>query len=71
MNLAVLSDDERAALVASREQVVEGFQQLMADRNFERAVSVGTGDRAEVVDRFAKVRGLFRTVLENNGGGTQ
>jgi hypothetical protein len=71
VNLAVLSDRERSALVASREQVVEGFQQLMTDRNFERAVSVGTGDRVKVVDRFAKVRELFRTVLQTNGGSNQ
>lgn len=71
MNLAALSDRERSALVASREQVIEGFQQLMTDRDFERAVSVGTGDRVKVVDRFAKVRELFRTILENHGGNTQ
>ncbi|WP_327234072.1 DUF262 domain-containing protein [Streptomyces sp. NBC_01317] len=71
VNLAALSDRERSALVTFREQVVEGFQQLMTDRDFERAVSVGTGDRVKVVDRFAKVRELFRTVLESNGGNTQ
>lgn len=71
VNLASLTNHERSTLVASREQVVEGFQQLMTDGDFERSVSVGTGDRAKVVSRFAKVRRLFRTVLENNGGSTQ
>ncbi|MFJ6368352.1 DUF262 domain-containing protein [Streptomyces virginiae] len=71
VNLAALSEGQCSALVASREQVVEGFRQLMSDQSFERAVSVSTGDRAKVVGRFAKVRDLFRTVLENNGGSTQ
>ncbi|WP_241844450.1 DUF262 domain-containing protein [Kitasatospora sp. CB01950] len=71
VNLAALSEPRRAALVRSREQVVEGFQQLMTDRNFERAVSVGTGDRAKVVGRFAKVHELFSTVLQNNGSSSQ
>ncbi|MGW2522900.1 DUF262 domain-containing protein [Streptomyces sp. NPDC001617] len=71
VNLAELSDDERATLVASREKVIEGFQQLMTDRDFERAVSVGTGDRAKVVTRFGRVRDLFRTILESDGGGAR
>lgn len=71
VNLAELTDAERASLVASREMVIEGFQLLMTDRDFERAVSVGTGDRAKVVRRFARVRDLFRTILESDGGSTQ
>lgn len=71
VNLARLPDQDHSTLVASRQQVVEGFQQLMANRDFERAVSVGTGDRAKVVTRFAQVRDLFRTVLESNGGTAQ
>ncbi|WBO67001.1 DUF262 domain-containing protein [Streptomyces camelliae] len=68
VNLAELSDAERHRLVAAREQVVEGFQQLMTDRYFERAVSVGTGDRAKVYTRFERVSELFRGVLSNNRG---
>ncbi|MGW1881571.1 DUF262 domain-containing protein [Streptomyces sp. NPDC001970] len=64
VNLAELTDQERTALVASRAVVLERFQQLMTSREFERAVSVGTGDRAKVVTRFAAVRDLFRSVLE-------
>lgn len=71
VNLAELTDAERSALVASREEVIAGFQMLMLDRDFERAVSVGTGDRAKVVTRFAKVRDLFRTILDNHGGSTK
>ncbi|WP_329548255.1 DUF262 domain-containing protein [Streptomyces sp. NBC_01356] len=71
VNLAELSDAERDSLIASREKVIEGFQLLMTDRDFERAVSVGTGDRAKVVTRFARVRELFRTILESNGGSSQ
>ncbi|MEV2195362.1 DUF262 domain-containing protein [Streptomyces phaeochromogenes] len=65
VNLAELSDAERATLVASRERVIEKFQLLMTDRDFERAVSVGTGDRAKVVTRFGRVRHLFRTIAED------
>ncbi|KUO03965.1 DUF262 domain-containing protein [Streptomyces caeruleatus] len=71
VNLAELSDGERDALVAFREKVIEGFQLLMKDRDFERAVSVSTGDRAKVRTRFGRVRGLFRTILDSNGGSAQ
>ncbi|MBT2528849.1 DUF262 domain-containing protein [Streptomyces sp. ISL-99] len=71
VNLSELTDFEHEVLVASREQVIEGFQHLMSNRDFERAVSVGTGDRAKVVTRFAEVRKLFRTVLEQIGSSAQ
>ncbi|GGZ30833.1 DUF262 domain-containing protein [Streptomyces poonensis] len=60
VNLAKLSDHEHASLVTSRHQVVEGFQALMTNRRFERAVSVSTGDRAKVMTRFAEIRTLFQ-----------
>ncbi|MEV7137843.1 DUF262 domain-containing protein [Streptomyces tauricus] len=68
VNLSELDAEERAALVASRESVIVGYQQLMTDVDFERAVSVGTGDRAKVHTRFSKVRDLFRNVLDGDGG---
>ncbi|MEU4497163.1 DUF262 domain-containing protein [Streptomyces sp. NPDC023998] len=71
VNLAELSDHDRSALVASREAVVEGFQRLMTTRDFERAVSVGTGDRAKVVTRFGAIRNLFQSVLGHSGGSAQ
>ncbi|EHN80090.1 hypothetical protein ADL35_01780 [Streptomyces sp. NRRL WC-3753] len=71
VNLAELTPDERNTLVASREKVVEGFQELMTEQNFERAVSVGTGDRAKVILRFGRVRDLFHSILSGTGSGTQ
>ncbi|WP_052768556.1 DUF262 domain-containing protein [Streptomyces humi] len=71
VNLAVLTDTERDSLVASREQVLSRFRLVMHRPDFERAVSVGTGDRAKVTFRFGRIRNLFRTVLNGNGGGVQ
>lgn len=71
VNLSELTVAECAQLVASRELVVERFQLLMTETDFERAVSVGTGDRAKVVTRFGKVRDLFRAILDSNGGSAQ
>ncbi|MFC5214734.1 DUF262 domain-containing protein [Streptomyces coerulescens] len=71
VNLADLTHSQRATLVASRQKVVEGYQQLMHDPYFETAVSVSTGDRARVQIRFARVRDLFRTILDSNGGSAQ
>jgi hypothetical protein len=71
VNLSELTDTESATLVTSREKVIDGYRLLMADRDFERSVSVGTGDRAKVVTRFTKVRDLFRTILESDGGSSQ
>ncbi|MFC8664143.1 DUF262 domain-containing protein [Streptomyces sp. NPDC057199] len=68
VNLSQLTETECASLVASSAKVIQGYKQLMNDRDFERAVSVGTGDRAKVHTRFTKVRGLFRGVLDTNGG---
>ncbi|MEU6377902.1 DUF262 domain-containing protein [Streptomyces sp. NPDC046909] len=70
VNLAELTEIERATLVASREQVVAKFQLVMHGWDFERAVSVGTGDRAKVVHRFSRVRNLFRTILNSSNGGS-
>ncbi|MFJ8190236.1 DUF262 domain-containing protein [Streptomyces sp. NPDC096094] len=68
VNLSELDGAQLGTLVASREKVLAGYQQLMADRDFERAVSVGTGDRAKVHVRFGRVRDLFSTILNSDGG---
>ncbi|WP_225096556.1 DUF262 domain-containing protein [Streptomyces sp. CoH27] len=71
VNLAELTDAERAALVASRRQVMDGYDRLMANPVFEAVVSVSTGDRARVQARFTRIHDLFRAVLDDNGGSTQ
>lgn len=58
--LARRSDGELRRLVAVHDRVEDSFiARLENDEQFERAVSVGTGDPAKVVYRFAVVDELF------------
>ncbi|GAA4957412.1 DUF262 domain-containing protein [Yinghuangia aomiensis] len=65
VNLAELDQADRNRLVASRHEVVEGFRDLMNDWDFERSISVATGDPAKVRRRFEELRKLYRGVLEH------
>jgi hypothetical protein len=71
VNLAGLADQQRQALVESRDTVVEYYQELMMDQEFERAVSFSTGARARVITRFSKIRHLFSSVLQQAGSAEQ
>ncbi|WP_415939315.1 DUF262 domain-containing protein [Streptomyces sp. 039-1] len=64
VHLALLDDHERDRLVASREQVLDKFVELMDDWDFDRSISVGTGDPVKVRTRFQYVARLFRGVAE-------
>ncbi|PHQ47922.1 hypothetical protein BLA24_30960 [Streptomyces cinnamoneus] len=64
VNLATLDDHSRETLVTSRDRVLEGFFELMKDWDFDRAISVATGDTKKVRKRFAAVAELFRGVVE-------
>ncbi|MDX2680024.1 DUF262 domain-containing protein [Streptomyces soliscabiei] len=64
VQLALLDDQERARLVASRERVIDRFVELMGDWDFDRSISVGTGGPAKIRTRFTYVAGLFRGVAE-------
>jgi hypothetical protein len=64
VQLALLDDQERARLVASRGRVIERFLGLMGDWDFDRSISVGTGGPAKIRTRFTYVAGLFRGVAE-------
>ncbi|MFI8367151.1 DUF262 domain-containing protein [Streptomyces sp. NPDC085466] len=64
VNLALLDDHERKRLVASRTRVHDRFFDLMADWDFDRSISVGTGDPARIRTRFQEVARLFRGVAE-------
>ncbi|MGW5940245.1 DUF262 domain-containing protein [Streptomyces celluloflavus] len=64
VNLALLDDHERNRLVASRARVHDRFFDLMADWDFDRSISVGTGDPAKIRTRFQEVARLFRGVAE-------
>ncbi|MER5783690.1 DUF262 domain-containing protein [Streptomyces mobaraensis] len=60
VNLATLDDHARQSLVTSRAKVLEGFFELMKDWDFDRAISVATGDTKKVRKRFAAMAELFR-----------
>lgn len=64
VNLATLSAEERSALVAFRDDVLKGFFELMKDWDFDRAISVATGDTKKVRTRFAAMAELFRRVVD-------
>lgn len=66
VNLAALDDRRRGALVASRDEVVTGLQRLLTDWDFDRAISIATGDPKKVRTRFAKVDELFQGVLDSD-----
>jgi len=61
VNLANLDDDGREAL--GRTDVLDAFAELMDDVEFERAISVGTGDARKVRKRFDAVKELFENAL--------
>ncbi|MET9307126.1 DUF262 domain-containing protein [Streptomyces cellulosae] len=61
VNLASLGDDDREAL--RQIDVLDAFAELMEDVEFERAISVGTGDARKVRKRFDAVRELFENTL--------
>ncbi|MFK0015473.1 DUF262 domain-containing protein [Streptomyces sp. NPDC091027] len=64
VNLADLSDHERKVLVASRNTVLAGFFELMKDWDFDRSISIATGDPKKVRTRFAEMEKLYRGVVD-------
>jgi hypothetical protein len=64
VSLSELSHQQQDRLIERKEQVKDGFITLMGDRDFERAISQGTGDREKVRLRFARIGELFRTVAD-------
>ncbi|MEU6015824.1 DUF262 domain-containing protein [Streptomyces sp. NPDC047515] len=64
VHLALLDDQERNRLVASRTKVHSRFFELMDDWDFDRSISIGTGDPAKIRTRFQHVARLFRGVAE-------
>lgn len=69
VNLAGLSHYEREEL--RRADVLDAFADLMEDVDFERAISVGTGDARKVRKRFDAVKELFENALGAEGGGAE
>ncbi|MGW7350832.1 DUF262 domain-containing protein [Streptomyces sp. NPDC054784] len=66
VNLATLDDREREALVTSRDDVLAGFFKLMEEWEFDRAISVATGDTKKVRTRFDEMKKLFRGVVDSD-----
>lgn len=69
VNLASLGDGDRQALW--QVDVLDAFAELMDDAEFERAISVGTGDARKVRKRFDAVKELFADALSRERSGTE
>lgn len=65
VNLSLLGDDEIKRLIARREDLKHLFRKKLAkDKEFEMAVSQGTGSINRVKKRFNTIRELIREVLD-------
>ncbi|WEB39905.1 DUF262 domain-containing protein [Streptomyces yunnanensis] len=69
VNLAGLGDGDRQVL--RQIDVLDAFAELMEDAEFERAISVGTGDARKVRKRFDAVKELFEGALDGERSGTE
>jgi Protein of unknown function DUF262 len=63
VNLDALEDGEVRILVERRAQLREGFMRLMNDRDFDAAVTQGTGDVRKVGLRFGRIEELIGEVI--------
>jgi hypothetical protein len=63
VNLDSRSDEELALLAERSGMVHESFWHVMAQRDFDFAVSQGTGDPGKVKVRFSRVRAVIDAVL--------
>ena len=64
VNLAALDSAQRATLVDRKQDVIAGFIGLMNYRNFDDAISQGTGDIRKVHTRFGLFEIMLRKILE-------
>jgi hypothetical protein len=69
VNLASLRGDDRQVL--RQIDVLDAFAELMEDVEFERAISVGTGDARKVRKRFDAVKELFGDALGKGRSGAE
>ncbi len=63
VNFDALTDNQVGLLAERRDRLIEGFEDLMAQRSFEQAVTQGTGDVRKVRLRFSSIRDLIGSVL--------
>lgn len=65
VNLARRTRDELETLIERSDQVMDGLSALLEDLDFERAVSVGTGDVAKVRLRFSTIDEMLKEVSDD------
>ncbi|NOV01921.1 DUF262 domain-containing protein [Paenibacillus planticolens] len=63
VNLGLLNDEQCEKVVNNRELIKEKFIELMKDKDFDGAISQGTGDPRRVQYRFSKIERLIKEVL--------
>lgn len=64
VNLSILTDDELKNLKNKKEFLTDEFIRIMTNRDFESAISQGTGDIKKVKLRFSSVENIIREVLK-------
>lgn len=63
VNIAWLSDDQRASLVAKKVLFKTELDKLFDDEDYKKAISTGTGQKANVLRRFRKIDMVIKKVL--------
>jgi hypothetical protein len=65
VNIAALTAPQFTLLAARAESLRESFALLLTERDFDAAISFGTGDPRKVQYRFEKIEGLIRGTLND------
>jgi hypothetical protein len=65
VNLAALTQEQRARLINRKDDVQVDLMQLCSQREFESAISQGTGDPARVRRRFEMIADLFKQIADS------
>ncbi len=63
VNLSQLSDEEINLLATRKDELISAFVVLMNDRDFDRAISLGTGDIKKLNLRFSEIHRIIEEVL--------
>lgn len=66
VSLSRLSDAELESLSSRKPELLSGYAELCDNPNFIKSISQATGDRAQVLTRFASVESLIREVVNDN-----
>lgn len=63
VNIAWLSDEERKLLLKNTEAFKAGMVRLFNNKKFDFSVSIGTGKKYNVEQRFTMVKSLIKEIL--------